>query len=771
MAAVNGAPPLYGVDVLDLSGDMGAYGTRLLALAGARVVKVEPPEGDRQRRRPPFKSGESLEFAHYNAGKLGVAIDLKAEDAEATLQRLAGGFDAVLIAPSPKSPVPGWDPIERRLSWADPASIICCLTSYGFGGPDDDLRATHLTSFALSGQMQSIGPAEGPPRGLPGNALYDELSAHAATLVIAALRERSTLGPQVIELSLHDLLAYRDSVAFAVYGRTRAITMKRSTVFPSPPPTGIWETKDGQVEFLVYNPPHWDGFVELAGRPEALRDPALRDRAERGKRMQELLPIVEALMRSMTTEEIVGKAQELRVPCAPRLAPAEVARDPQFAARGFYTEYRHPTIGTFQAPGLPFLSDPPLLRLPERPAPRLGEHNAELLEARAAEAPENGAAIPPSPSVTGLKVLSFGTAIAGNVSATLLAEMGADVVKIESPSRPDPLRAGPINPRLARVFEPSGVETNIMFSAYSRSCRSLALDMKNPDDKETFLRLVAEADVLIDNFATGVMASWGLDHHTLAERNPRLIMLSVCGYGRTGPRSHFMAYGSNINSFMGLTRIWSPHGTQFDYTAVAHVLFAVFAALARRDRTGQGVITDIAQVEAGAAMFAPLYLEALNFGDSPFPTPNTVPGSVLAAVVRCAGEDRWLAVELEDGADLESAAALLECPADVEAVRERLQAWAASLTPDQAMARLQAAGLAAAAVRDVDEEFHDAQVWGRDGVTAVEHPVLGRLCYPSPFQRMTRLPIFIRRPAATLGEHTEEVLADWLGSVAARASN
>jgi benzylsuccinate CoA-transferase BbsF subunit len=314
------------------------------------------------------------------------------------------------------------------------------------------------------------------------------------------------------------------------------------------------------------------------------------------------------------------------------------------------------------------------------------------------------------------------------------------------------------------------VETNLMFASYSRSCRSVALDMKNPADREVFLRLIAEADVLIDNFASGVMASWGLSHEKLAQLNPGLVMITVSGYGRTGPRSHYLAYGSNINSFMGLTRVWAPHGTQFDYTAVAHVLFAVFAALAQRDRTSKGAIVDIAQVEAGCAMFAPIYLGALNLGDTCVPEPNTVPGSAFATVLRCAGDDQWVAVELEDDADVAAAAELVGLAGTgrfgsdrLALLRSALSDWAAAYTPEQAAVRLQAAGVAGAAVRGAAAEFHDAQLWGRGGVTAVDHPDLGLMLSPSPFHRLSRTPVRIRWPSVRLGQHTEEVLAQWLG--------
>ena len=148
------------------------------------------------------------------------------------------------------------------------------------------------------------------------------------------------------------------------------------------------------------------------------------------------------------------------------------------------------------------------------------------------------------PGIADLRVLSLGTAIAGNVTAMTLAELGADVVKIESPARPDPLRVQ-VYADQPRTVEPAGAETNIMFAGYARSVRGITIDMKDPEGQETFARLLAEADVLIDNFAAGVMDRFGFTRGRLAEINRRLVHLSVSGYGRTGPRSHYMAYGSN----------------------------------------------------------------------------------------------------------------------------------------------------------------------------------------------------------------------------------
>jgi crotonobetainyl-CoA:carnitine CoA-transferase CaiB-like acyl-CoA transferase len=780
--------PLDGVRVLDLGGELAAYGTKILADLGADVVKAEPPGGDRQRTRPPFAAGvtgaeASLTFAYYNANKRGVQLDW---DDQAELGRLADGCDVVVISPSARQPVPGWDRDARRLSWAGPDTIVCCLTPYGLDGPLRDRRATQLTAYADSGGMWSMGPPEGPPRTIPGFPFYDELSAHAAFCVMVALRERPHTGAQVIDLCLHDMLAYRESTSISYYTiMGRSLTSRKRGL--SMPPTGIWDVSDGQIELLIWNPPHWNGFLDIVGRPADLLDEALRVRTERAARAGQLAPRVRELLAPFTRQGFWDLALEHRVPCAPVNTFLQVTRDPQLASRGFWVEHDRPRTGRFRAPGRPLRSSTPLLSY-RREAPLLGEHDRELLggrwaaarpRPRAAADSRRAGAQPAGPRLGDLRVLSFGTAIAGNVSATTLAEMGADVVKIESPDRPDPLRL-PGYPGLPTVADPSGRQFSPVFSSYSRSGRCLALDMKSPAGLETFRQLVRRADVLIDNFATGVMTGWGLTGELLAELNPRLIWVSVSGYGRTGPRAGAMAYGTNINGFMGLTQAWSPHGSQFDYTAVAHVLVSILAALAHRDHAGRGSHIQIAQSEAGGAMLAPPFLEALLLDDGATgmdvpAEPNAVPGSWLSGVFAAAGRDAWLAVELEDAADWDAAAGLLGVPelnstgngppaeTAVAELKKVIAAWAQGLTPAQAARELQAAGLAAAAVAEIADLYVDPGMWAHGGFARLDLPDSDITTWVTgPFQRMRAPRAHVRGPSPHPGQHNDEILRDWL---------
>ena len=233
------------------------------------------------------------------------------------------------------------------------------------------------------------------------------------------------------------------------------------------------------------------------------------------------------------------------------------------------------------------------------------------------------------------------------------------MVKIESPARPDNLRRlwAPEDPV---VHEPSGADTSPMFANFNRTTRSVALDMKDPESVALFLRLAAAADVIVENYAPGVMQRWGLGYEQIAAVNPRIVMLSLTGFGHSGPRSHYLAYGATVCTFVGLTDAWRyPSGVHFDYLSEAHGVFGVLAALAARDRTGRGTHVDLAEVETAAAVMGPMMLDYVVNGRASVVPGNQVPGALLSEVVRCHGDDRWLAVEAEDAADWSALAYLL----------------------------------------------------------------------------------------------------------------
>ena len=369
-------------------------------------------------------------------------------------------------------------------------------------------------------------------------------------------------------------------------------------------------------------------------------------------------------------------------------------------------------------------------------------------------------------------MLTFGAFVAGNTAALILAELGMDVVKIESRVRPEALR---------NIYfldhpdtrEPSGVPTTALYAGLARSVRSVALELGSPEGAAVFRRLAATADVVVENFRPGVLDRFGCGFADLQAVNPRLTMLSISGYGGTGPRSSYAAYASNICNHVGLTSAWGhTHGYHFDYVAAFQGTLGVMAALRQTAVTGRGVHLDIAQVEAGASVMMPILVDQLTAGETYERRDNAAPGSLLAAVVACAGADRWLAVEAVDVDDLtrsERAArlALAGCadPRRPTSKRpaSRSRRGRPPARPYQAAHILQRAGVAAAPVEDAADLARDPQLRARGFIVEIDHRDLGRIEYPGAIERTVRPSGGVKGPVPRLGEHTREVLAQWAG--------
>ena len=788
MAGDTSALPLGGMRVIDLSGPLGSYCGRLLADAGADVVKVEPPEGDELRRRPPFAGDHagpeaSLSFAYYHANKRGVVLDCREPAAAGPLAELGAHCDVVILTPTVRSPVTGFDPATGKLAWAGPSAVVCSITPFGLTGPYRAWRATQLTSHAMSGLMYTQGPLDGPPVVVPGQQLYDHVGTHAALAVLAALRSRPQAGGQLIDMSAHEVLTQS---CFAIYDYTNAARIGRRR----PPAAvsssgGAFGCRDGVVEFTASTDKHWLALMELLGQPAELADPSWAHPAARHPYEDKIIEVIRPLIAAMSREDFVTRGQQLGLPCTLVNTIGQFADDQQPRSRGFFVRRPLAGLGEFDLPGEPFRCTEQVLAQYRRPAPRLGETDP------AAVARQWREPAPPAPApapLSGIRVISFGTAIAGALSGTALADLGADVVKIESPGRPDNLRRlrAPGDPV---IHEPSGADTSPMFANFNRTARSVALDMKDPSSVALFLRLAGAADVIVENYAPGVMRRWGLGYEQIAAVNPRIIQLSLTGFGHSGPRWHYLAYGSTVGTFVGLTDAWPyQNGVHFDYISQAHGVFAVLAALAARDRTGRGTHVDLAEVETAAAVMGPMMLDYIVNGRGSARPGNRVPGALLSEVVRCRGDDQWLAVELEDAADWRALARLTGCddlgeaapvpndaPGETDELPRRelaraLADWAAGLTAQQAMRMLQRAGLAGGAVQDSEDVVRDPQHRERHFLLEMDHPDLGVAEYPAPPHRLAGTPPAVRRPAPRLGAHTIEVLGEWLGMAPAEAA-
>ena len=375
-----GGQPLAELRVLDLSGAIGAYCTRMLADLGADVIKIEPPAGDPMRSQPPFQRAatgpeSSLLFAGYHANKRGVTLDTTSAEALPVLTRLSAEADVIVISPTRRAPLAGFDWDNPSLSWANPDSIVAALTPFGLTGPMRDFRATPFVSFAFGGGMHHMGPPEGPPVAMPGRALWDYAGLVGSIGIMAAVRARPRIGGQILDISAHEVSAVMD-FPIERYDAEGGSGRDRSTGIGYPP-TGTWRCRDGELEISCHQAHHWLAFLQMLDHPDELSEPALADPLTRRAIFDGLIPVIAQLMADREVVDLFERGQAAGLPCSPRNTVTQFVHDLQARSRGLFVSSIAANLEPIELPWKTFSSTPSLLTL-RRPAPQLGQHNCEV---------------------------------------------------------------------------------------------------------------------------------------------------------------------------------------------------------------------------------------------------------------------------------------------------------------------------------------------------------------------------------------------------------
>jgi crotonobetainyl-CoA:carnitine CoA-transferase CaiB-like acyl-CoA transferase len=516
----------------------------------------------------------------------------------------------------------------------------------------------------------------------------------------------------------------------------------------------------------------------MLDHPEELREPALADMATRQQIFDGVTEVVAALLSSRSRYELFDRGQKVGLPVGLLNTPAQFVADEQLAARDFWIDLGRPETGPLRAPG-PAVRTVPELFAPAAPAPLIDEHGPELrtetrLRRSVAEVPGGE---PRSRALAGVRVLSLGEFVAGNYTAQILAALGAEVVKIESRSRPSVVRMQPFNDAPTLAVEPSGATNTPMYASFSRGMLGVAIEMATDEGRYIFRRLAAASDVVIENFGASVMAHWGCAYDDLLEHNPRLVMASLSGYGRTGPRAGYLAYGSNIVNFTGIGDVWWTNPTYGDFLTAAHAAVAILAGRRHVASTGEGVLIDASQVEVVASMAASIYLDVLVNGehgdaDDPFEFDAR---TLFRHVFACTGDDRWAAVEATTLDEWNAICDVVECPdlraATTDDARTRradlcdaIDEWAAVRTPLSAAHLLSLADVPAASVANTEESYHDPQLHHRHFPSHVSQPDIGFMSSPGTPYRLSVTPARSGGVGPRVGEHTRDVLRRWIGT-------
>ncbi len=782
------AAALSGLRVLDLTGRMGGYCGQLLANLGAEVTLIEPPEGDPMRREGPFKDGDSnpersLTFAAYHTNKRGLVLDLDADEDRQKLLDLARRADA-LIEDKPRGYLNQRGIDYKQLQTVNPALVITTISGFGSFGPYRDFKAPNIVAFAMGGLMNLCGHPGRPPLMGPSDAAYRLGSVHAAFGTLVALFNRRGTGRgEHVDVSLQDVLVADPFLRIITRYSVTGEVPERTGHSQSTTVAETYQCKDGYVRIFVNQPDHWRRFVEWLGRPPELLDPKYEQVQNRFPLRQTIDRLFEARTLNYEAKDFFEEFQSLRLAAAPIHAPSAFLADKQTGHRRYVTEVEHGPLGRHRFPGDPYRFSESPWRI-ERGAPLLGEHQREIAQAWSrppawtAETAATGTASARK-SLTGIRIVSFPTGIVGPALGGLLAEHGAEVIAVEA-SRA--LRS----PQRGQKFQiASDLESN-------RDRKRIALDMKHPEGLALAKKLISQADVVVENFSSRVMASWGLDYPRVRDLRPDIIMASLQAFGQTGPRRDYISFGPILMAYSGMAYLWRDPDierpgagcqTAFpDYIAPSYGALAILAALHYRARTGKGQHIDISQAETAASLIAPAYLEYLVIGREPKPQGNVSAIAAPHGCYRCKGDDRWCVIAVQSQEEWTRfceltghrewlADARFADAAERSANRGELDAcvetWTSSHTPHQIMLMLQREGIAAGVVQTAEDLYRDPHLRERGFAREVFHPQVGWVTRAGPSVRLLQNGFTPGGGAHSAGQDNEAVLGEILGLTAA----
>jgi crotonobetainyl-CoA:carnitine CoA-transferase CaiB-like acyl-CoA transferase len=747
--------PLEGVTVVVAARSIGAaYCCRVLVDAGAAVTIVEPPDGHPLRHWrcdgvvPAGSDGALFRYLHHGMGSV-VTPAGEPDDA------LLAGAD-VLVTDS--------------LDAADVAArhrhlVVLALTPWGLTGPDAQRPASELVVQAESGALAIRGRAPAPPF-QAGGLITDWVSGiYAATAIAAALRQR---GGQLIDLAQIDVACITGTnfadLFDSLRGRPEPTGPARTIETPSVEPT-----LDGYVGFNTNTRQQFDDFCVLIERPDLLEHPEWAAVAARVKRWDEWNEIVHTWTTKHTTAEIVELAAAFRIPCAP-VADAEMLLAVDHVVdRAIFSP--DPT-GEFLIPRRPWTID-------GEPAPARG--HAPALGAGAAGADEGGAPVPRHDRalpLDGIRIVDLTAWWAGPSATGVLATLGADVIHVESITRPDGMRMA------GGMFfgQPAWWERSAFFLQANTNKRGLTLDLTNDEGRELLLRLIETADVVVENFTPRVMESFRLSWDVLHAQNPNVVLVRMPAFGLTGPWRDRPGFAQTMEQLTGLAWLTGFPEDQpriqrgpCDPNGGMHAAFATLAALAHRDRTGTGCFVEATMFEAALAIAAELSIEWTAYGTQLEREGNRSPHAAPQNLYATAQPEEWLAVSVTNdeewralcgalGRDDWVADARLGAHLGRRAHHDELDSvlsqWAAARTIDDALAVLQTAGVPSGRAWDPRRVHCQPQMRARGLFEEVDHPLIGP--HPTPVLpfRMPGVDRWTRRHAPTMGEHNAEILRE-----------
>ena len=805
---------LEGVKVLEL-GDMvsAAYATKLMADLGADVIKVEEPAGDRARQRGPFPGGiadreKSGLFLYLNTNKRGITLDLRDEQEE--IPRLVTWAD-LLVHNYPPAQMAELGIDYDRFRQLNPRLVMCSITPFGLTGPYKDYKAYEL-NLTNGGGWAWLSPGASDRPDLPplkafGHQADFQGGLAAATVTLAAYHRALETGEgEHIDLSVQSYIASfleQNFIYYTYMGRVASRLGRRQLN-----PWGIFTCQDGLIFLLAVEEDQWQRLITLMGNPEWAGWEIFKDQYSRSKNHDVLKMYLEEWMQNWKVEDLWRAGQARRICFAPVFTMAQLARQEQPRSRNFFVTVTHPRAGTLTHLGAPYQLHEPWWKI-RRSAPLLGEHNAEvgtslgqvktspgqvepglpeqqgksLLQSERLQTPDPGLRTSATRlPLAGVRVADFTWVWAGPYCTMHLAHLGAEVIKIESQARVDVTRRLPLYPTGMK----GGVNRSGLFNQWSLGKKSILLNFAKPEGIAVAKELIKRSDVVVDNFATGVMDRMGLGYAELREIKPDLVVASISGYGHTGPQKDYMGYGPAMAPLSGLSSVTGYAGgppqevgiSLGDPNAGINAAVAICAALAARKRTGTGQYIDVSLWDAMTALVPEGWMEYVMNGVELPRMGNRDLWVAPHDCFRCAGEDEWVSIAC--GSDEEWRAlcqaigqSQLAAEARFRTARDRkanedeleqlLTTWTVQRDKWEVTRVLQAAGVAAFPSMNSKDLTEDPHLQERGFFARLPHPEVGERIHTGIPWLLTNAPNGVRAPAPLLGQHTDQVMGEVLG--------
>lgn len=658
-----------------------------------------------------------------------------------------------------------------------PGTVFGVASIFGLTGPLAGVPATGLDAQAASSVAWVLGEPGRPPLTIPPGVLECQAGAHLAAACLAARLTGSKSGSaRIVDIALADILALYVAVNCRFYihhGMQWQRAGRRASNSGGAYPFVILPCQDGDVCLSGRTRPEWERFVQAMGSPDWTKQPRYQRLRAMGQQYpEEVDTLVLPWLQRHTKAEIAAIAHQFQLTIAPLRHFDEILAMPQLHERGFLHAWSD-AGRTLLAPGLPFQATAARGAGPSFEASLLSH-----VQPRQAAAPGK--------PLAGLRVLDLGWVWSAPQIGSILAQLGADVIKVEHSKRLDNARmSGPVI-RDGQKVDGVTTEMSPMFHQINKGKRGITLNTKLPDGVALARRLAACCDVVLENMSAGTMERTGLGYADLSPLNPGLIMVAMSGAGQFGPLADMRTYAPAMSSFAGLEALVGYPGEApvgalnfaiGDPNAAAHGLVALFAALTRRQTTGTGCYIDLSQTEALLATLMPYLLAAQQKGRQPAPMGNAHPTMAPHGIYPAAGDDRWLSIVVQTDTQWQALAALIGAAWAGEArfastagrvavgveLDRLVSAWSAVQDRDALVAHLRDAGIAASPVHDIAGFWTDAQFAARGMQEPAELPGLGtEALYRAPWLFSDFQPAGDGR-GPMLGEHNAAVLKGVLG--------